>query len=135
MVDYDLVIRGPRVTAKPREVPRCVGVSDGVVLAIQPLEAELAGQETVGIAYDGVLLSGLIDRHGHVNKPGRTEWKGYETATRAAAAGGVDRLSHRGRPAHRGLCGSATQVQLRCRPDGRTTRRDGIRLTAGTSID
>lgn len=36
-----------------------------------------------------VVSPGLVDCHVHVNEPGRTEWEGYETATRAAAAGGV----------------------------------------------
>jgi allantoinase len=35
------------------------------------------------------LLPGLVDTHVHVNEPGRTEWEGFETATAAAAAGGV----------------------------------------------
>lgn len=34
------------------------------------------------------VLPGLIDPHVHINEPGRTEWEGFETATRAAAAGG-----------------------------------------------
>ena len=38
---------------------------------------------------DEVLLPGLVDSHVHVNDPGRTEWEGFTTATRAAAAGGV----------------------------------------------
>lgn len=36
-----------------------------------------------------VLMPGVIDSHVHVNEPGRTSWEGFETATRAAAAGGV----------------------------------------------
>jgi allantoinase len=36
-----------------------------------------------------VVLPGLVDTHVHINDPGRTEWEGFETATRAAAAGGV----------------------------------------------
>jgi allantoinase len=36
-----------------------------------------------------VVMPGNVDAHVHVNEPGRTEWEGYETATRAAAAGGV----------------------------------------------
>ena len=40
-------------------------------------------------ARDLVVLPGLVDTHVHVNEPGRTEWEGFETATRAAAAGGV----------------------------------------------
>lgn len=35
------------------------------------------------------VLPGLVDTHVHVNEPGRTDWEGYETATRAAAAGGI----------------------------------------------
>lgn len=38
---------------------------------------------------DAVVMAGIVDAHVHVNEPGRTEWEGYETATRAAAAGGV----------------------------------------------
>ncbi len=39
-----------------------------------------------------VLLPGLVDTHVHINDPGRTEWEGFWTATRAAAAGGVTTL-------------------------------------------
>ncbi len=42
---------------------------------------------------DRVLLPGLVDSHVHVNEPGRTEWEGFATATRAAAAGGYTTLS------------------------------------------
>ena len=41
---------------------------------------------------DWVIGPGLVDCHVHVNEPGRTEWEGFETATRAAAAGGVTSL-------------------------------------------
>ncbi len=41
------------------------------------------------LADDGSLLPGLVDTHVHVNEPGRTEWEGFASATRAAAAGGV----------------------------------------------
>ena len=43
----------------------------------------------VVLAADEVLLPGLVDTHVHVNEPGRTEWEGFASATRAAAAGGV----------------------------------------------
>ena len=43
----------------------------------------------VEVGPDEVLLPGLVDTHVHVNEPGRTEWEGFATATRAAAAGGV----------------------------------------------
>ncbi|XP_050463962.1 allantoinase [Cataglyphis hispanica] len=40
-----------------------------------------------------VLMPGIIDSHVHVNEPGRTEWEGFDTATRAAAAGGVTTIA------------------------------------------
>src|SRR5439155_17829716 len=43
-------------------------------------------------AGDAIVMPGLVDTHVHGNEPGRTEWEGFETATRAAAAGGVTTL-------------------------------------------
>lgn len=45
--------------------------------------------EDVGDKY---VLPGLVDSHVHINEPGRTDWEGFETATRAAAAGGITTL-------------------------------------------
>src|SRR4051794_38673436 len=93
MADFDLVFRGRRVITRAGEVPRCIAVRDGVVVAIEPLESRLEarsdGGETIELADDEVLLPGLVDSHVHVNEPGRTEWEGFATATRAAIAGGV----------------------------------------------
>ncbi len=47
--------------------------------------------ETIDVG-DSVLMPGLIDSHVHINEPGRTEWEGFETATKAAAAGGITTL-------------------------------------------
>src|SRR5690348_878988 len=41
---------------------------------------------------DAAILPGLVDSHVHINEPGRTEWEGFLTATRAAAAGGYTLL-------------------------------------------
>jgi allantoinase len=41
---------------------------------------------------DAAILPGLVDSHVHINDPGRTEWEGFQTATRAAAAGGYTML-------------------------------------------
>lgn len=47
-------------------------------------------EEAADVDYgDLVIMPGLVDSHVHVNEPGRTEWEGFESATRAAAAGGV----------------------------------------------
>jgi allantoinase len=43
-------------------------------------------------AGDLVVMAGLVDAHVHINEPGRTDWEGFQTATRAAAAGGVTTL-------------------------------------------
>jgi allantoinase len=86
---FDLVLRAPRAVTAAGEVARCVAVRDGRVAAIEPLEAGLTGEETIDLGDDEVLLPGLVDVHVHVNEPGRTEWEGFASATRAAAAGGV----------------------------------------------
>jgi allantoinase len=86
---FDLVFRAPRAVTADGEVPRCVGVRDGRVAAVEPLAAGLSGERTVTLSDDEVLLPGLVDTHVHVNEPGRTEWEGFASATRAAAAGGV----------------------------------------------
>jgi len=50
---------------------------------------EPGGVSEIVLADDEVLLPGLVDTHVHVNEPGRTDWEGFATATRAAAAGGI----------------------------------------------
>jgi allantoinase len=86
---FDLVFRARRVVTAAGEAARCVGVRDGRIAAIEPLEAALDAARVVELGTDVVLLPGLVDTHVHVNDPGRSEWEGFETATRAAAAGGI----------------------------------------------
>ena len=86
---YDLVVRAARVVTGAGEAAGCVAVRDGRVAAVAPLAAGLAGDLTVTLADDEVLLPGLVDSHVHVNEPGRTDWEGFASATSAAAAGGV----------------------------------------------
>ncbi len=74
------------------EVPGCVGVKDGTIVEVAPRAMELDAPHVVELAADEVLLPGLVDTHVHVNDPGRAEWEGVATATRAAAAGGVTTL-------------------------------------------
>jgi allantoinase len=85
---FDLVVTGTRVLVAGAFTPAEVGVRDGIVAAIEPLGAGLVGARTAQLG-DEVLIPGLVDTHVHVNEPGRTEWEGFRTATRAAAAGGV----------------------------------------------
>ena len=85
---YDLVVRGLRVALPQGVGPAAVAVSDGRVAAVLPLDAELDAAASLD-AGKAVVLPGLVDTHVHVNDPGRAEWEGWDTATRAAAAGGV----------------------------------------------
>ena len=67
-------------------------VADGRVLAVEAPGTRLDAREWLRLGADEVLLPGLVDTHVHVNEPGRTEWEGFASATRAAAAGGVTTL-------------------------------------------
>jgi allantoinase len=84
-MEFDLVLRSSRVVTPEGERPAAVCVHSGRIAAVEPYEA-VPGGDDLG---DLVLLPGLVDTHVHVNEPGRTEWEGFATATRAAAAGGV----------------------------------------------
>ncbi|USQ80686.1 allantoinase AllB [Ornithinimicrobium faecis] len=92
---HDLVVCAERVLAEgvSREsdgfVPLEIGIRDGVITTLAPLGAGLAGAQVRTLAADEVLLPGLVDSHVHINEPGRTDWEGFDSATRAAAAGGV----------------------------------------------
>lgn len=87
--EYDLVIRGQKVLTTAGIVAREVGIVDGRIVALEPLGNALVGKETIELAEDETLIPGLVDSHVHVNEPGRTEWEGFASATKAAAAGGV----------------------------------------------
>ncbi len=68
-----VIVRGGRIEAvvPPADLPVGLHIEDVGELVVSP---------------------GLVDSHVHINEPGRTEWEGFETATRAAAAGGVTTL-------------------------------------------
>ncbi|MFD3404913.1 allantoinase AllB [Kribbella sp. NPDC058693] len=85
----DLVIRARRVMRPSGEHPAALGVRDGRIVAIAPYDADLQATTDVRLQDDEVLLPGLVDSHVHVNDPGRTDWEGFTSATKAAASGGV----------------------------------------------
>jgi allantoinase len=87
-VPYDLVVRSRRTVLPDGERPAAVAVRAGRIAAVAAYDAPLTGRQDVELG-DLALLPGLVDSHVHVNEPGRTEWEGFATATRAAAAGGV----------------------------------------------
>src|SRR5690349_19447252 len=86
---YDLVIHAPRAITPDGEVACTVAVRAETIAAVADFGADLLGDRVLRLSADEVLLPGLVDTHVHVNDPGRTEWEGFVSATRAAAAGGV----------------------------------------------
>ncbi|MEO7060047.1 MAG: allantoinase AllB [Lapillicoccus sp.] len=88
----DVVFRARRAVIGGRETSATVSVADGRIVAIDPYDVQLpaaAEARLVTLSDEEVLLPGLVDSHVHVNEPGRTEWEGFASATKAAAAGGV----------------------------------------------
>ncbi len=82
-----LVIRSQRVVTPEGVHPATVHIREGRI------ERVGSPDETASIdCGDSVLMPGIVDTHVHINEPGRTEWEGFETATSAAAAGGVTTL-------------------------------------------
>jgi allantoinase len=71
--------------------PAAVIVEQGRIQAVRE-PGDVPGNALLYSFGDLVLLPGLVDSHVHVNEPGRTEWEGFATATRAAAAGGYTTL-------------------------------------------
>ena len=94
-------LRSRHVITPQGEQDATVLIEDGIITAIHPnahlessishLESRLSQIPTEDLG-SLALLPGLIDVHTHINEPGRTDWEGFATATRAAAAGGFTTL-------------------------------------------
>jgi allantoinase len=86
-MSFDVLIRGATVVGagEPRRLD--VGIADGLIASVGP---ELSGPVTEEVDAGGLhLLPGVIDAHVHMNEPGRADWEGFDTGTRALAAGGT----------------------------------------------
>src|SRR5450432_3624712 len=110
MPAVDLVIRGQRVAfpeaiadspesarsvARSRSfqlAPASIHISNGTITVVADYDDVPAGCPIDDAGANSVIIPGLVDTHVHVNEPGRTDWEGFATATRAAAAGGVTTL-------------------------------------------
>src|ERR1700733_144365 len=84
-------LRSTRVLTPQGIAPAAVIVDHERIIALGGWNEVPADAELFDFG-DHVLLPGLVDSHVHINEPGRTEWEGFETATQAAAAGGVTTL-------------------------------------------
>jgi allantoinase len=87
----DLIVRGKRVVTPAGERAAAIHVRAGVIVAISGFD-EIPSDSTVHEASDFVVMPGVVDTHVHINEPGRADWEGFSSATRAAAAGGVTTL-------------------------------------------
>jgi allantoinase len=92
MAEYELVVRARRAVTPEGVQPVSVAVRGGRIAALAGFGEPLDAAEVVELPGQQVLLPGLVDTHVHVNEPGRADWEGFATATRAAAAGGVTTL-------------------------------------------
>lgn len=89
MAAPDLVIRSRRVVTPEGIRPAAVVVTGGRIEAVVGHSSAGRGARVEEDVGDLAVLPGLVDSHVHVNEPGRTDWEGFATATRAAAAGGI----------------------------------------------
>ena len=92
MTSFDLLIRARRAIMPEGERAVSIGVAGGRIAWIGAFDAPASTRETVALDSDTVLLPGLVDSHVHICEPGNTDWEGFLTATRAAAAGGITTL-------------------------------------------
>jgi allantoinase len=88
---HPVVIRSRRLVCPDGVRPGSVHIDGPRISRIADHAAVAPYEELVDVG-DLVVSPGLVDTHVHINEPGRTEWEGFETATRAAAAGGVTML-------------------------------------------
>ncbi|MEO1260533.1 MAG: allantoinase AllB [Bacteroidota bacterium] len=88
---FHLVIHSLRTWFNGQLQPATVFIKNGVIHSIEKGKATSPNWllEDVG---EAILMPGLIDPHVHVNEPGRAGWEGFDTATKAAAAGGITTL-------------------------------------------
>ncbi|MGH2532592.1 MAG: allantoinase [Thermomicrobiales bacterium] len=86
MAPYDLILRAGSLVSGDGVAVSDIAIADGRIVAV---EAEIAGQAREEFDATGLhLFPGVVDPHVHFNEPGRTEWEGWATGSRALAAGG-----------------------------------------------
>src|ERR1044072_5306764 len=87
-----LVIRGRRVVTEHSVAPASIHVSEGSITAISKYDDVPEECDLIEASPKSVVMPGLVDTHVDINEPGRTDWEGFETATRAAATGAATTL-------------------------------------------
>ena len=88
----ELIIRGQTVVSSDAIGPASIHIRDEKIVSVRGFDEVVDACEIVEASDGSVVMPGLVDTHVHINSPGRSEWEGFLTATRAAAAGGVTTL-------------------------------------------
>jgi len=89
MAEPDLIVRAKRVLLDGQLRAATIHIASGRIAHVGGPDDVSPGARTVDVEDEAVVLPGVVDAHVHINEPGRTEWEGFRTATRAAAAGGI----------------------------------------------
>ncbi|MCC3153846.1 allantoinase AllB [Hymenobacter sp. BT770] len=87
----NLALRSQRVVTPEGVRAATILIENGRIAALLPHDADIAEATLVDVG-SRAILPGVIDPHVHINEPGRTDWEGFDTATRAALAGGLTTL-------------------------------------------
>ena len=85
---FNAIIRSNRTILPTGVQKAAIAIENGKIAAVVTDFSDELPEETIDVG-DNVLMAGIIDPHVHVNEPGRTDWEGFDTATRAAIAGGI----------------------------------------------
>lgn len=89
MAEFDVILRNGYIVTEKGVSKGDIAIKGGKIAAISCID-QLKGTAADEIdVTDQYILPGLIDTHVHFNEPGRTDWEGFETGSKALAAGGV----------------------------------------------
>ena len=87
---FDIAIKSSRIITPEGEKKGVIIIKGGLIIDVT--ESLNNTDERLIDVHDKVVMPGVIDPHVHINEPGRTEWEGFDTATKAALAGGITTL-------------------------------------------
>jgi allantoinase len=90
-MQFDTIIKGKKIVTQAGIREGIILIKDGRIADIIPY-VENNPEGWVEDAGDHLVMPGIIDPHVHINEPGREAWEGFDTATKAAAAGGITTL-------------------------------------------